>query len=195
WSILLNAQANCSVIAATGDGAEAISLAEKLKPAIILMDISMTPMDGIEVTEKLRWLYPAVRVIGVSMHSHPGYAKKILQAGAKGYVTKSSSKEELIEAIYGVARGEQYLCSDIRETFSREFLETPPGSKDLNCLTPRELEIARAVQKGASSREIAGQLGLSFRTVEVHRHHILKKLSLKNTAALVDFMHRHPGNS
>jgi DNA-binding NarL/FixJ family response regulator len=190
WCQMLNDHQDFLVIAETGDGPQAILLAEKLKPAVVLMDISMQPMSGIEVTEKINWLQPEVRVIGLSMHSHPGYARRMLQAGASGYVSKNSSTEELIEAITLVARGREYLCTEVREFISSEWLAGQKETPGLDLLTEREMLIAQRVQKGDSSREIAAELGLSLRTIEAHRYHILKKLKLRNTAALVDLMDR-----
>jgi DNA-binding NarL/FixJ family response regulator len=176
------------VIAETGDSKEAIELAEKLKPQIILMDVGMKPLSGIDITEKINWLYPQVRVIGLSMHVDLSIARKMLKAGAMGYVCKNSSWQELIHSINLVHSGQKYLCSLIQSLTHQDYLDEAEKKPDLDLLTKREKDIAARVQEGNTSRAIADQLELSYKTVEVHRHHILKKLRVKNTAALVNYL-------
>jgi DNA-binding NarL/FixJ family response regulator len=187
WSFILNSDERFQVIAETDSGKNAIELADSNHPDIILMDINMTPMNGFEATKEIRRISPASKIIGVSMHSQPAYAKKMLQVGAVGYITKNSSKEEMITAISEVARGNKYICNEVKTILSEQILEDSE-KPDVNLLSQREVEIIDLIKQGQSSREIAQHLNITLKTVEVHRHNILKKLNLKNTAALVNFI-------
>ncbi|MET0298591.1 MAG: response regulator transcription factor, partial [Flavitalea sp.] len=141
-----------------------------------------------EATERIRKVSPLSKVIGVSMHSQPAYAKKMLQIGARGYVTKNSSKEEMIKAIMEVYSGNKYVCEEIKNNISDQVLEENSDTPNVNALTEREIQIINLIKEGQSSKEIASVLAISLKTVEVHRHNILKKLKLKNSASLVNFM-------
>ncbi len=121
------------------------------------------------------------------MHSQPAYARKMMQNGAMGYVTKSSSKEEMITALLEVHQNKKYICDDIKNILSQQMMNEEQKTSGLNSLSSREIDIIGLVKKGQSSKEIAGQLGITVKTVEVHRYNILKKLKLKNAASLVNF--------
>ncbi|WP_152267674.1 response regulator [Agriterribacter humi] len=187
WSFILNSDPRFQVIAETDSGKDAIGLAENNHPNIVLMDINMSPMNGFEATKEIRKVSPESKIIGVSMHSQPAYAKKMLQVGAMGYITKNSSKEEMIGAISEVAHGNKYICHEVKAILSEQILEDNE-KPDINLLSQREIEIIDLIKQGQSSKEIAQQLNITLKTVEVHRHNILKKLNLKNTAALVNFI-------
>ncbi len=187
WSYILNSDSRFEVIAETDNGKEAIQLSERSHPDIILMDINMSPMNGFEATKEIRKISQDSKIIGVSMHSQPAYAKKMLQMGAVGYVTKNSSKEEMISAICEVADGNKYICDEVKSILSEQILEDN-RQPDINLLSQREVEIIDLIKQGQSSREIAAELNITLKTVEVHRHNILKKLNLKNTASLVNFI-------
>lgn len=188
WSFILNNDPRFIVVADCGDTEQAVELARSKKPQIVLMDINMAPASGFEATEKIRKLSPASRIIGISMHSQPAYAKKMLQIGARGYVTKNSSKEEMIEAILEVHSGNKYICDEIKNNISELVLEENREMPNVNSLTDREIQIIHLIKEGQSSKEIASSLNISLKTVEVHRHNILKKLKLKNSASLVNFI-------
>ena len=187
WSFILNSDPRFQVIAETDSGKDAIGLAENNHPNIVLMDINMSPMNGFEATKEIRKVSPESKIIGVSMHSQPAYAKKMLQVGAMGYITKNSSKEEMIGAISEVAHGNKYICHEVKAILSEQILEDNE-KPDINLLSQREIEIIDLIKQGQSSKEIAQQLNITLKTVEVHRHNILKKLNLKNTASLVNFI-------
>ncbi len=187
WSFILNSDPNFQVIAETDNGQESIELARKHNPDVILMDINMSPMNGFDATKEIRKVSSDSRIIGVSMHSQPAYAKKMLQIGAMGYVTKNSSRNEMITAINEVAKGNKYICNEVKTILSEQILEES-DKPDINLLSQREVEIIDLIKKGMSSKEIAQNLNITLKTVEVHRHNILKKLNLKNTAALVNFI-------
>ena len=188
WSYILNNDSRFEVVAECGDSEQAVEVARIKRPQIVLMDINMTPISGFEATERIRKVSPASKIIGVSMHSQPAYAKKMLQMGAKGYVTKNSSKEEMIKAILEVNNGNKYICDEIKNNISELVLEENKDLPNVNALTEREIQIINLIKEGFSSKEIAAQLSISLKTVEVHRHNILKKLKLKNSASLVNFI-------
>jgi DNA-binding NarL/FixJ family response regulator len=188
WSFILNNDTRFIVVAECGDSEQAVEMARTKKPQIVLMDINMTPISGFEATEKIRKVSPGSKVIGVSMHSQPAYAKKMLQIGARGYVTKNSSKEEMITAILEVHAGNKYICDEIKNNISELVLEENKDVPNVNALTEREIQIINLIKEGQSSKEIAQSLNISLKTVEVHRHNILKKLKLKNSASLVNFI-------
>jgi DNA-binding NarL/FixJ family response regulator len=188
WSYVLNGDPRFQVIAECGDSEEAVQQAMLKHPQIILMDINMTPISGFEATEQIRRLSPTSKIIGISMHSQPAYAKKMLQIGARGYVTKNSSKEEMITAILEVHNGNRYLCDEIKNIISEQLMDERPDGPDINTLTEREIQIINFIKEGFSSKEIGQKLNISLKTVEVHRHNILKKLKIKNVASLVNFI-------
>ncbi len=189
WSFILNSDPRFEVVAETSNGEEAIEMAISIKPDIILMDVNMTPVNGFDATRQIRKILPEAKIIGVSMHTMPAYAKRMLQLGALGYVTKNSSKEEMLTAILEVNEGRKYICEEVKNILAQQELdETVVSATDMNMLSRRELDIINLIKEGQSSKEIARQLDISLKTVEVHRYNILKKLNLKNTAALVNYI-------
>lgn len=188
WSFILNSDPRFQVIAETSTGDEAVELAKNKRPKIVLMDVNMTPVNGFDATRLIRKYSPGSKVIGVSMHTMPAYARRMLQMGAMGYVTKNSSKDEMISAIVQVDSGKKYVCEEVKNILAQQELEEESTHQDLNVLSRRELDIVQLIKEGMSSKEIAARLDISLKTVEVHRYNILKKLSLKNTAALVNFI-------
>jgi DNA-binding NarL/FixJ family response regulator len=186
WSSILNSDPRFQVISRCSNGEEAIKESQKLRPKVVLIDINMTPVSGIEATQQIRKFSPASKIIGVSMHSQPAYVKKLLKLGAHGYVTKNSPQQEMFEAIEEVMKGNRYICSEVKTILSEQaFDEENSGA---NSLSNRELEIIKFIKDGLSSKEISAALNISLKTVEVHRHNILKKLNLKNSAALVNYI-------
>lgn len=188
WSFILNSDPRFLVVGETSNANDAIEIAKEKKPRIVLMDINMTPVNGFEATKLIRKFSPGSRVIGISMHSMPAYAKRMLQVGAVGYVTKNSSRDELLEAITEVNEGKKYICAEVKNILAQQELEIESGQPDLNQLSRREIDVVQLIKEGLSSREIADKLDISLKTVEVHRYNVLRKLKLKNTAALVNFI-------
>lgn len=191
WSFILNSDSRFQVIGETSNADEAVEIARTKKPDIVLMDINMTPVNGFEATKLVRKFSPGSKIIGISMHSMPAYARRMLQIGAMGYVTKNSSKDELIGSIVEVYSGKKYICEEVKNILAQQELEDDGGTPDMNVLSRRELDIVQLIKEGLSSKEIAQRLDISLKTVEVHRYNILKKLNLKNTAALVNFINVH----
>ena len=190
WSFILNNDTRFKVVAECSNGEEAIEQARNKRPQIVLMDINMSPVSGLEATKQIRKVSPGSKVIGVSMHSQPAYAKKMLQIGAKGYVTKNSSRDEMFKAILEVYKGNRYICDEVKNILSEQIMDDGP-SQGINALSERELQIVKLIKEGFSSKEISAQLNISLKTVEVHRHNILKKLNLKNSAALVNYINTY----
>ncbi len=192
WSFILNSDPRFLVVGETSNADEAVEIAKTQKPRIVLMDINMTPVNGFDATKLVRKFSPASKIIGISMHSMPAYARRMLQLGAMGYVTKNSSKDELLTAIVDVNRGKKYICEEVKNILAQQELEEDDGGQpDMNVLSQREIDVVKLIKEGLSSKEIALRLDISLKTVEVHRYNILKKLSLKNTAALVNFINTH----
>jgi DNA-binding NarL/FixJ family response regulator len=188
WSFLLGRNDNFEVIAEVGDGQTAIDLARDRRPQIVLLDINMSPLNGFDVLKMIRKLSPGSKVIGVSMHSQPAYAKKMLRLGARGYVTKNSPRQEMLDAIAEVNKGNIYICQEVKNILSDQMLGDEDTTAGLNQLSEREMEVINQIRDGLSSKEIADKLGISIKTVEVHRHNILKKLKVKNTASLINYI-------
>jgi DNA-binding NarL/FixJ family response regulator len=152
------------------------------------MDINMSPVNGFEATKLVRKFSPGAKIIGISMHSMPAYARRMLQMGAMGYVTKNSSKDELLTAITEVNSGRKYVCDEVKNILAQQELVEEGTHPDMNVLSRREIDVVQLIKEGLSSKEIAIRLDITLKTVEVHRYNILKKLNLKNTAALVNFI-------
>ncbi|MDB5253481.1 MAG: hypothetical protein JWP27_2650 [Flaviaesturariibacter sp.] len=188
WSFILNTDPRFTVVAESGSGEEAVELAKKLRPMIVIMDINLPGMNGIEATQLIRKFSPGSKVLGVSLHTQPTYARKMMQKGAMGYVTKNSSREEMFKAIMEIQAGKKYICDEIKNILSEQVISGEDQNTGLNSLSQREIEIISFIKKGNSSKEIADALNISVKTVEVHRYNILKKLNLKNAAALVNFI-------
>ena len=188
WVSIINRDPRFHVIGECGSGEEAIALAKQFNPDVVIMDINLPGISGIETIPLIRKFSPLSKILGISMHTQPTYARKMIKKGAMGYVTKNSSREEMFNAIVEIYNGGKYICEEIKNIFwEQSETESPTG---FNSLSEREIEIIRLIKNGHSSKEIAEMLSLSVKTVEVHRYHILKKLNLKNAASLVSFIHQ-----
>lgn len=188
WVQLFAVKKEIEVIGETGNPDEAIELIKNKRPDIVLLDINLPGSSGMDLVPLIRKFAPGSKIIAVSMHNQPAYTKKMLQLGALGYVTKNSSHEEIYKAIDSAMKGKTYVCNEIRNILSDQALQDEPAGPDVKELSIREIEIIRLIKEGLSSKEIAARLNISIRTAEVHRHNILKKLGLKNTASLISFI-------
>ncbi len=192
WARLLGLYEQYKVIANVGDGQEAIDAAQEKKPDLMLLDINMTPVNGFEVLKMVRKYSPMTKVVAVSMHSQPAYAKKMLRGGAKGYITKNSPSDELMFAIDEVLAGNTYVCKEVKNILTEQsFTSDEDGNGNIQQLSEREMQIISFIRDGLSSKEIAKELFISVKTVEVHRYNILKKLKIKNSTALIQFINDH----
>jgi DNA-binding NarL/FixJ family response regulator len=179
------------ILGALGDGERAAEIARDKRPNIMLLDINMVPVNGFDVLKRVRKLSPATKIIGVSMHAQPAYAKKMIRGGAKGYVTKNSPSSELLKAIEVVLQGKIYVCEEVKSILLEKEISNGEESNNINTLSERELELIGFMRDGLSSKEISDKMNISVRTVEVHRHNILRKLKVKNTAALINLINAH----
>ena len=169
----------------TNSPEKAIELVQEQYPDIVLLDIKLREGSGYDLIKPILQCSPSTKIIGYSAHTQSIYAKRMIQLGAKGYVSKDSSIAELTEAITRVMQGENYICLEIRESFIDEILSDKKTGQGISSLTERELEILKYVQQGMYSKDIADLIGISLKTVEAHRHNILKKLKAKNSASAI----------
>lgn len=187
WATLINMDPDFEVVKVFDNTQSLIEEISEIKPDIAILDININPFSGIEATKMIRRLAPGTKIIGVSMHNQPSFAKKMMRNGAMGYVTKSSNKNEMYEAIRAVMRGEKFICPEIQRNITNQVLMDDDDNK-LSRLTEREIEIIKLIKNGCTNKEIAEKLFLSPRTVETHRARILKKLDLKNSLSLVKYI-------
>lgn len=167
---------------------EAIELIKKIRPDIVLLDINLAEDSGMDAVPEIRKYSPHTKIIAVSMHNQPAFARKMLTLGAKAYVTKNSSHEEIFNAVDEVLKGRSYICTEIKNILADQALSNEPEHRSVKDLSFREIEIIKHLKNGLSSKEIAAALHISLKTVEVHRSNILKKLNLKNVASLINFI-------
>ena len=187
WATLINMDPDFEVVKVFDNTQTLIEEISDIKPDIAILDININPFSGIEATKMIRRLAPGTKIIGVSMHNQPSFAKKMMRNGAMGYVTKSSNKNEMYDAIRSVMKGEKYICAEIQRNITNQVLMDDDENK-LSRLTEREIEIIKLIKNGSTNKEIAEKLFLSPRTVETHRARILKKLDLKNSLSLVKYI-------
>jgi DNA-binding NarL/FixJ family response regulator len=187
WATLINMDPDFEVVKVYDNTKTMIDEITELKPDIAILDININPFSGIEATKMIKKLAPGTRIIGVSMHNQPSFAKKMIRNGAMGYVTKNSTKIEMYDAIRSVMKSEKYICAEIQKNITNQMLVDDDDNK-LSKLTEREIEIIKLIKNGSTNKEIAEQLFLSPRTVETHRARILKKLDLKNSLSLVKYI-------
>lgn len=186
---LLERAKDIHVLGEASNGHEAIQLTKELKPDLLVMDIMMPRLNGIQAAEQMRELKLPVKILLLSMYSDQGLVHRAIQSGVKGYVLKTSVSEELIHAIYTVARGETYLSSEI-STIALEAAFQPhreENNNPLDYLSPREKEILQLIAEEHTSLEIAKLLSISEKTVEKHRASLMEKLKVRNVAGLVRF--------
>ncbi len=188
WSSILNSDSRFKVVAESGSGEEAVELAKQLRPNVVILDINLPGMNGFDTIPLIRKFSPGSKILGVSLHTQPTYARKMIQKGALGYVTKNSSREEMFKAIIEIHNGRKYICDEIKNILSEQMLNGDEHTSGLNSLSQREIEIISFIKKGHSSKEIADILSLSAKTIEVHRYNLMKKLNLRNAAALVNYI-------
>lgn len=191
---LLTDSNQIEVVGQAENGSEAIDKAFKLKPDIIIMDIGMPTLNGIEATKIIKKNQSEVKIIALSMHAEKTYIKRMLEAGAKGYVQKNCAIQKLIEGIIAVNSGSIYLSESITEALVEDYLEYKKEDDQMRLiesLTSREMEILILVASGKSTGDIAEELYISVKTIGTHKHNILEKLQLKTTADLVKFALRH----
>jgi DNA-binding NarL/FixJ family response regulator len=187
---LLNGEVDLRVIGEAGDGREALAAVQKLHPDVLVVDVSMPLLNGLEVTRQLNKLCPEVRVVVLTMHSTEEHVLQALRAGALGYVLKQAAPEELVLAIRAAFRGEPFLSPSVSARVIERCVEQAGGEGETDRydrLTEREREVLQLVVEGRANREIAELLRLSVKTVENHKAHLREKLDIRTTAELVQY--------
>ena len=187
---VLNAENGLTVIGDAADGAAALKLVSELRPQVLLLDLMMPGIGGLEALRQLRSSYPQTRAVVLSMHANEAYVVEALRCGALGYVLKGSDSPILVAAVRTVAAGRRFLGPPLSEAAIDAYHERTGGSAPLDpltTLTAREREILTLVAAGSSSAEVAERLALSSRTVEVHRANIMRKLGLQNQTEVVRY--------
>ncbi len=186
--LILERHDGLEVIGEAADGREAVRLAEELSPDIVIMDVGMPRLNGIDATAQILHRNPGAGVIILSMHSDEGYIVRALSAGAKGYLLKDSAEEDLIQAVRIVAQGRPFFSPRITQTLLDDYVRQlrQKGLQDsYDLLTEREKEVLQLISEGKSNKEVATILDLSVYTVETHRTNLMQKLNLHNTAEIV----------
>jgi len=187
--MIVNAEPDMEVIGEAADGHEVLERAKVLKPDVIIMDISMPGLNGLNATRKLKEVRPEIEIIALSRHNESGYVHELLKAGASGYVLKQSSSEELIRAIRAVVLQKGYLdpaiTTDVVKKYSATDVKSLVGNSE--SISKREAEILRLIASGHSNKEIAVQLDISVKTVEAHKANSMRKIGLRSRIDIVNF--------
>jgi DNA-binding NarL/FixJ family response regulator len=184
---IIEAAGAASVVAEASDGLEAVREFERERPDVIILDISMPRMDGMEAIRRIRKIDPRARILVLTVHPEMQYAVRFLKAGALGYVTKGIGTRELPEAIRTVAQGRQYLARDAREALSMQLLLDRSDMAPLDRLSNREIQVVCLIARGKRIRDIADELGISIKTVHTYRSRLLEKLSAHTDAEICQF--------
>lgn len=186
---LLERESDFCIVAEAGNGLDAVRLAGELQPEVVVMEIAMPDMNGMEATRRILKINRSIKVLALSMESDRRFIVEALESGACGFILKDASFKQLADAIRTVATGETYLCPRTIELVIKDYLQRVPDSLPLNfaCLTERERELLQMVANGMNTKEIAGKLDISSKTVDVHRQNIMKKLNLFSIAELTKF--------
>jgi DNA-binding NarL/FixJ family response regulator len=186
---LLEKQPDIEVVGAVENGRKAIELVRELKPDIVIMDITMPNLNGIDATRKIIEQVPGVKVIALSMHSSRRFVAEMLKAGAKGYILKECLFDELIEAIRTVLKGDTYLSHKITGVVVNDYVKrmSPEYRQETSALTEREREVLQLLAEGKSTKQIAPQLHVSDKTIESNRRNIMDKLNIHSIAELTKY--------
>lgn len=186
---LLDNQAGIEVIGEAKDGREALALIERLLPDVVLMDIGMPGLNGLEATRRIKKKFPGIKVLVLTMYTNEEYVFQILNAGANGYLVKETAFQDLISAIKAVYRDEAFMSPSISKKVINRYTQGVRKTNDTDCdiLTTREREILQLIAEGSSSKKIAEALFISPKTVETHRTHIMDKLNIHNRTDLIKY--------
>ena len=186
--MVVDAQSDLTVVGEAGDGREAIAMAESLKPDVVVMDIGMPTLNGIEAAHQVREKLQETQIVMLSMHADEGYVLRALKAGAKAYLLKDSAEPDLARAIRAAADGKSFFSPAVGRVLLEDYvrkLQRTGGEDSYDLLSPREREILQLVAEGKSSKEIANLLNLSVYTVETHRARVMQKLNLRGIPELI----------
>jgi two-component system NarL family response regulator len=184
---LLAREPDFTVVGEAGNGREAIDMVQKLRPDLLVLDVGLPEIDGIEVARRLRGSQPGLKLLALSIHSEERFVQAMLNAGANGYLLKTSAVTELVQAIRAVLQGKLYVSPEVaRETQADELAGAAPASQSIP-IGRRERQVLALLAEGKRSHEIASQLGISIATVEAHRRNIMRKLGLHTVAELTRY--------
>ncbi len=175
------------IVGEAADGEEAVRQAAALSPDIMLVDINMPRMDGLQLAEVLQQKAPAVRVVILSIHNKPEYVQRVMKAGARGYVLKDTAPEELVRVLEAVHAGEVCISAEVAQTALNQFVAATGRMSGAVALSQREREVLVMIAGGRANKEIASKLGVGVRTIETHRERIMRKLNLHSVAALTRY--------
>jgi two-component system response regulator NreC len=187
---LLEQEPDLQVVGEAADGREAVKKATELKPDLVLMDIAMANLNGLEATKQIKKVLPETKIIMVTMHKNEEYILQSFQAGASGYILKEGAVEELVNAIRSIHQDKSFLSPTISKTLIDAYLrkmETGKTETPFDLLTDREREVLQLIAEGYTNREVAKSLFISVKTVEAHRAHIMQKLNIHDVAKLVKY--------
>lgn len=184
---LLDAEPDIDVVGQAGSGDEVLARASELRPDVVVMDVSMPSGDGIRATLQIRRDHPQMRVLGLSRHLDPGYVRRLLDAGASGYVVKRASAAELLTAIRTVSAGGRYVDPALEPLLNQPRQQALRGAVGGSTLTARETEVLRLIARGRSNRDIGAALKISTKTVEYHKARCASKLGLRSRADIVRY--------
>ncbi|MBV9083447.1 MAG: response regulator transcription factor [Acidobacteriaceae bacterium] len=187
--LILSAHSDLEVIGEAGNGRDAVELAQKLKPDIVVMDVAMPELNGIEATRRMVAANARIKVLVLSMHKEAVYVREILRAGARGYILKDAIDTELLNAVRSVAKGDGYISPAVSGALLNDYRKDVTDPVDL--LSGREREVLQLIAEGKTNKEIATRLNLSVYTVDSHRGKIMEKLNLHSTGELVRFAIKH----
>lgn len=188
--MILDKEQDIDVVGEAGHGEQALEMAAKLRPHVVVMDISMPGMGGIEATQRLRAQYPHIHVLVLTMHEDESYVFQLLRAGASGYVLKRAAAQDLVQAVRAAAKGEAFLYPSVARKVVEDYLRRVESGEEkdrYDGLTTREKEILTHIAQGLSNQHIAEKLYISIKTVQTHRAHILEKLGLHDRTELVRY--------
>ncbi len=189
FELILSTQPDLEVVGEASNGREAVELAERLQPDVVVIDVSMPELNGIEGTRRIGQVCPRARVLALSMHRDAVYVREMLCAGARGYVVKDADDDDFVDAVRAVARGEGYISPAVSDAVLLDYRKHVRNPVDL--LTRREREVLQLVSEGNTNKEIASLLELSVYTVEAHRAKAMEKLNLHNARDMVRFALRN----
>jgi len=184
---LLEKQAGMEVIGEAGDGRAALQLIRELQPDLVIMDVRMEGLDGIDATRLITRDHPGTKVLALSTYLRKTFVSEMFKSGAAGYLLKESAFAEIIEAIKTILAGEKYVCRKVAALLVDEYGPTPVGAPVKTALTGRETEVIRMLANGRTSKEIARIMNISVKTVDACRRRVMQKLGVASTAALVKY--------
>lgn len=189
FKLILQTQPDMEVVGEAGNGREAVDLAASLRPDVVVMDVTMPELNGIEATRRIRDISPYIRVVALSVHRDGVYVREVVRAGAEGYILKESADSELLTAVRAVAEGNSYLSPEVAGAVLKDYRKHATNPIDL--LTSREREVLQLIAEGKTNKEIAAHFNLSVYTVDGHRTRIMDKLGLHSVSELVRFALRN----